>query len=130
MGIETIDEYIQQFSGETETRLRKIREVIREAVPEAKEKIRYAMPTFTLGGKNLVHFAAFKKHIGFYPTPEGITDFSEELARYKSSKGSAQFPLNEPAPYDLIRRMTLSRAASLRNGKNGAQEKSTPLQHE
>jgi uncharacterized protein YdhG (YjbR/CyaY superfamily) len=104
----TIDEYIAEFPEEIQDILTKIRTVIREAVPEATEKISYQMPTFYLKG-NLVHFAAFKKHIGFYPTPSGISEFQEELSHYKGAKGSVQFPLDQPIPYDLIRRITLYR---------------------
>ena len=104
----TIDEYIETFPEEIQSILKEIRRVIHEAVPEASEKISYQMPTFYLGG-NLVHFAAFQKHIGFYPTPSGTTRFSEELSSYKGGKGSVQFPLDQPIPYDLIRRITLFR---------------------
>ena len=81
-----------------------MRKVIREAAPEAEEKISYQMPTFFLH-KNLVHFAAFKNHIGFYPAPRGIEAFKEELAKYKGAKGSVQFPISEPLPYELITRI-------------------------
>lgn len=86
-------------------RLEAIRQVIREAAPQATEKISYQMPTFYLNG-NLVHFAAFKSHIGFYPAPTGVEAFKEEISKYKWSKGAVQFPLDQPVPYDLIRRMT------------------------
>ncbi len=98
----TIDEYIQQFSSEIQEILITIREVIREAAPEAKEKISYQMPAFELNGI-LVYFAAQKKHIGFYPTASGIEAFKEKLSEYKGAKGSVQFPYNKPIPYDLIR---------------------------
>jgi uncharacterized protein YdhG (YjbR/CyaY superfamily) len=100
----TIDEYISKFKPETQEILKQVRHIIHESAPEATEKISYQMPTFFLNG-NLVHFAAFEKHIGFYPTPSGIVEFSDELAKYKSGKGSAQFPLDKPIPYDLIREM-------------------------
>ena len=77
---------------------------IREAAPDAQETIKYQMPTFTLKG-NLVHFAAFKKHIGFYPLPTGIEQFKDELSVYKGGKGSVQFPLGKPIPFDLISRI-------------------------
>lgn len=112
----TIDEYIGDFPAEIQEILKKIRQVIHEAVPDATEKISYQMPTFYLNG-NLVHFAAFKNHIGFYPTPDGITPFEEELAVYKRAKGSANFPLTKPIPYDLIRQMTLYRANKNREKK-------------
>lgn len=97
----SIDEYIKQFPSEIQELLQNIREVIKQAAPEAKEKISYQMPTFDLHG-NLVHFAAFKNHIGFYPAPTGIEAFKEELSLYKGAKGSVQFPLDKPLPYELI----------------------------
>lgn len=96
-----IDEYIAGFSTDIQAILQKIRETIREAAPAAQEKMSYQMPTFFLDG-NLVHFAAFKHHIGFYPTPSGTEKFKKQIARYKAAKGSIQFPLEEPIPYDLI----------------------------
>ena len=98
---ETIDEYIAGFPGEVQEILQKIRKTIKAAAPEAQEKISYQMPTFYLQG-NLVHFAAFKEHIGFYPVPTGIEKFKKELSLYKQGKGSVQFPLDQPMPYDLI----------------------------
>jgi uncharacterized protein YdhG (YjbR/CyaY superfamily) len=98
---ETIDEYIADFPKDVQAILEKIRMTIREAAPDAQETIKYRMPTFTLKG-NLVHFAAYKKHIGFYPVPTGIEQFKEELSVYKGGKGSVQFPLDEPIPFDLI----------------------------
>jgi uncharacterized protein YdhG (YjbR/CyaY superfamily) len=100
----TIDEYIAGFPSEIQALLQEIRMTIREAAPEAEEAISYQMPTFRLHG-NLVHFAAFKKHIGFYPAPTGIDEFKAELAAYKGSKGAVQFPLDKPMPLDLIRRI-------------------------
>ena len=99
-----IDDYIAGFPKDVQEILEKIRGTIREAAPEAEEKISYQMPTFTLKG-NLVYFAAFDKHIGFYPIPTGIEQFKEELSAYKTGKGSVQFPFDEPIPYDLIRRI-------------------------
>ena len=98
---QTIDEYIAGFPGDVKKVLQKIRMTIHEAAPEAQEKISYQMPTFYLKG-NLVHFAAFKDHIGFYPVPSGIEKFKKELSVYKQGKGSVQFPLDQPMPYDLI----------------------------
>lgn len=100
----SIDEYISKFPPETQELLSEIRKVIKEAAPDATEKISYQMPTFYLHG-NLVHFAAFKGHIGFYPTPSGIEAFKEELSVYKGAKGSVQFPLDKPMPYALIGRI-------------------------
>ena len=100
----TIDEYIAGFPPDVQKILQKIRMTIRKAAPDAEEKISYQIPTFTLNG-NLVHFAAFKNHIGFYPVPTGIEKFKKELSVYKQGRGSVQFPLDQPIPYDLIRRI-------------------------
>ncbi len=110
---ESIDDYIIQAPLEIRKKLEAVRKVIHEAAPEAEEKISYQMPTFFLHG-NLVHFAAFKKHIGFYPAPSGIEAFQEELAQYKGAKGSVQFPLDKPLPLDLISRIVKFRAAENR----------------
>ena len=99
-----IDEYIALFPAEVQKKLREIRAVIKAAAPDATEAISYQMPTFKLHG-NLVHFAAFKNHIGFYPAPQGIEKFQAELSKYKGSKGAVQFPIDQPVPLDLIRRM-------------------------
>jgi len=96
-----IDEYIASYPKDVQEILEKIRVTIRKAAPDAQETINYQIPTFTLKG-NLVHFAAFKKHIGFYPAPSGIEKFKQELSGYESAKGSVQFPLDKPIPYDLI----------------------------
>lgn len=104
----TINAYIRSFPPETQAILEQIRGIIREAAPKAKEAISYGMPTFKLNG-NLVHFAAFKKHIGLYPTPSGTDTFKIELLPYKSGKGSIQFPLDQPIPYDLIRKIVTFR---------------------
>ena len=98
---QVIEEYILQFSPEVQQILKTVRNVIKEAAPNAVEKISYQMPTFVLQG-NLVHFAAYKNHIGFYPTPSGIEMFKQELLGYKTSKGAVQFPLDKPIPYDVI----------------------------
>ncbi len=103
-GFKTIDEYIDTFPEDVQKILNELRQTIRETAPEAEETINYQMPTFTLNG-NLVHFAAFKNHIGFYPTPSGIEAFKDELAAYKGAKGSVQFPMDEPLPMPLIRRI-------------------------
>lgn len=100
----TIDAYIAGFPADVQTILQSIRRTIHDAAPEATEAISYQMPTFKLHG-NLVHFGAFKNHIGFYPVPSGIEAFQDELAAYKQGKGSIQFPLDRPMPYDLIRRI-------------------------
>lgn len=98
---EDIDSYIASFPEETRKLLQQLRITISKAAPEAKETINYGMPTFTLKG-NLVHFAAFKNHIGFYSTPSGIEAFKKELSVYEGAKGSVQFPLAKPIPFDLI----------------------------
>ncbi|WP_127532965.1 iron chaperone [Paenibacillus kobensis] len=97
-----IDEYIALFPPEVQETLQTLRRVIHESAPGAKEKISYQMPAFALHS-NLVYFAAYKKHIGFYPTSSGIAAFQAELSAYKGSKGAVQFPIGEPLPYDLIR---------------------------
>jgi uncharacterized protein YdhG (YjbR/CyaY superfamily) len=96
-----IDEYIQNFPAPVRAKLSELRATIRRSAPQAIEKISYRIPTFYLNG-NLVHFAGYEHHIGFYPTPGGIARFRNELARYKSAKGSVQFPLDEPLPLELI----------------------------
>lgn len=100
----TIDEYIGLFVNDVADKLRAIRKTIREQAPGAVETIKYGIPTFTLNG-NLVHFAAFKNHIGFYPAPSGIEQFKKELSAYKMAKGSVQFPLDKPLPLQLIQKM-------------------------
>lgn len=105
---QTIDEYIAGYPPEVQKRLEAIRAAVREIAPEAQEAIKYGLPTFVLYG-NLVHFGAFKHHIGFYPTPSGLEQFDEQMAQYKRSKGAAQFPLDQPLPLDLIRRITAYR---------------------
>ena len=105
-----IDEYIAGFPIEVQQIMQKIRATIHEAAPGAEETISYQIPTFTLHG-NLVHFAAYKRHIGFYPTSSGIEKFKKEIAAYKWAKGSVQFPLDQPIPYELISRITAFRVA-------------------
>lgn len=100
----TIDEYIAEFPKSVQAILRKVRLTIRKAAPDAEETMKYAIPTFVLNG-NLVHFAGYEHHIGFYPGASGIAAFAGELAGYKSAKGSVQFPLDQPIPYDLITRI-------------------------
>ena len=104
MSPKTIEEYIAGFPDDVQEILQEIRMTIRKAAPDAEEAIKYQIPTFTLKG-NLVHFAAFKEHIGFYPTPTGIEKLKMELSAYEGAKGSVQFPLDEPIPFDLIRRI-------------------------
>lgn len=110
----TIDDYIAQFPEHIQKILQKIRAAIQQAAPEAEEAIRYAMPTFRFQG-NLVHFAAYKNHIGFYPTPSGIEAFKKELAGFQTSKGAIQFPLDKPMPYDLISKIVAFRVQDALN---------------
>jgi uncharacterized protein YdhG (YjbR/CyaY superfamily) len=101
---ENIDEYIAGFPKDVQKILKEMRAAIRKAAPEAEEKISYAIPTFALKG-NLVHFAAFKNHIGFYPAPRGIEAFKKELSKYEGGKGTIQFPIDQPLPLALIRKI-------------------------
>lgn len=121
----TLDEYIAGFPQEVQEILQKVRTTIRQAAPGAEETIKYQIPTFTLQG-NLVHFGAFRTHIGFYPTPSGIERFRDELSRYRLAKGTVQFPLDQTIPFDLISRIVqfrvrenLERAQSKRKKKYG-----------
>jgi uncharacterized protein YdhG (YjbR/CyaY superfamily) len=107
---ETIDEYIAGFPKDIQKLLKEMRAIIKKAAPKAEEAIKYAMPTFVLNG-NLVHFAAFKNHIGFYPAPQGIEEFKKELSKYKGAKGSVQFPLDQPLPLSLVTKIVKFRVA-------------------
>ena len=109
-GFTSIDEYIATFPKDIQGILEKLRVTIRKAAPNAEETINYQMPTFTLKG-NLVHFAAFKNHIGFYPTPTGTQEFRKELSIYQGAKGSIQFPIDKPLPLDLISKIVRFRVA-------------------
>ncbi len=99
--MEDVDRYIKQFPDDVKIKLEQMRNIIRKAAPDATEKMGYGIPTFTYHG-NLVHFAGYKNHIGFYPSPSAIVAFKEGLKKYKQAKGSVQFPLTEPLPLDLI----------------------------
>ncbi len=101
----SINEYIVRFPKNVQTILEELRQIIRELTPEAEGTMNYGIPTFKLNGMNLVHFAAFKNHIGFYPTPSAIVAFKKELAPYKQAKGSVQFPIDESIPFDIIKKM-------------------------
>jgi len=107
-----IDGYIAGCPADVQLILRKIRATIRKAAPRAEETISYRMPAFTLDGRNLVYFAAFKSHIGFYPAPTGIAKFKKALAAYEGGKGSVRFPLDRPIPYGLVARIVKFRAAN------------------
>lgn len=99
-----IDEYIADFPPNVQKLLQRVRKTIQKAAPDAEEAISYAIPTFRLNG-NLVHFAGFKNHISVYPAPRGVAEFKKELAQYEGGKGTVQFPLDQPVPYDLITRI-------------------------
>jgi uncharacterized protein YdhG (YjbR/CyaY superfamily) len=101
----SIDEYIAAFPADTQKALREMRELIRASAPAATETISYAIPTFDLNGRHLVHFAGYARHIGFYPIPTGIEAFKKDFEPYKQGRGSVQFPLSQPLPADLIRRV-------------------------
>src|SRR6266550_4251852 len=105
---ESIDEYIKTFPPDVQKTLEKMRRTIRKAAPEAEEAISYQIPTFKLNG-NLVHFAAFKNHISFFPTARGVETFKKELSQYLGSKGTVRFPLDKPIPHDLVRKVTMFR---------------------
>lgn len=105
---ETIDEYIAQFPVEIQEKLTTLHKFIKECAPEAKEKISWAMPTFDLYG-NLIHFAAFKNHIGIYPGENGVAMFLDKLTEYKTTKGAIQIPSNQPLPLDLIKEIIMFR---------------------
>jgi uncharacterized protein YdhG (YjbR/CyaY superfamily) len=108
--IKTIDEYIFQFSPEVQIRLNELRNFIKAEVPDATEKISYNMPTFYLNG-NLVHFAAFKNHYGFFPTASGINQFKKELSKYITGKGTLHFALDEPFPFEILKKVIQFRVA-------------------
>lgn len=105
---EDIDSYIADFPEDIQKRLEQVRATIKKAAPKAEEVIKYAIPTFVLNG-NLVHFAAFKNHIGFYPAPTGMKAFQKDLAAYKTGKGSVQFPLDKPVPLTLVTKIVKMR---------------------
>ena len=106
----TMDEYIAQFPKNVRDVLEELRRVIRESAPDAEETISYGIPTFDLNGKHLVHFAAYKNHVGFYPTSSGIIVFKKELSPFNTSKGTVQFPLDKPIPFDLVKKIVKFRA--------------------
>jgi len=110
--IETIDQYIAQFSKKQQEILQDVRNCIRAAAPKAEEAIKYQMPTFCLHG-NLIHFAICKNHLGVYPTPSAILHFAQELLPYKTSKGAIQFPLSEKIPLALIKKITKFRVQEM-----------------
>lgn len=118
-----IDSYIGSFPASTQKILEQLRMTVRKAAPDAKETINYGIPTFTLN-VNLVHFAAFQNHIGFYPTPSGIETFKKELSVYEGAKGSVKFPIDKPLPLDLIFRIVEFRVGeSLEKAKSKTKSK-------
>lgn len=100
-----IDSYIAEFPEDVQKVLQKVRKTIAKVAPMAEEAMAYGIPTFKVNG-NLVHFAGYNTHIGFYPSPAGLTAFKKEISKYKNAKGSVQFPLDQPIPYDLIEKIT------------------------
>lgn len=113
---DSIDDYIKTFSKETRDILQQVRATIKEAASEVQEGIKYGIPTFILN-ENLVHFGAYKQHIGFYPTPDVIVAFKKELSDYETAKGSVQFPFDKPVPLELIKQMVAFRVAHLQETK-------------
>jgi uncharacterized protein YdhG (YjbR/CyaY superfamily) len=107
------DEYISNFPKEIQILLQEVRKTIKSAAPNANEGISYGMPAYKLNGKALVYFAGYKNHVGFYATPIGHIEFTEELAKYKKGKGSVQFPINEPMPLDLITKIVKFRISEV-----------------
>lgn len=114
-GATGVDEYIAKYPKDIQDLLEKLRKVIRESAPRAEEAISYQIPTFKLYGRNLVHYGAFKDHIAFFPTSSGREVFKKELSRYKGGKGTIQFPLGEPIPYGLVRKIVKFRVKEEEN---------------
>ena len=117
----SIDEYIAEFPPEVTRQLQELRLFIAAAAPGATETISYAIPTFDLNGAHLVHFAGYAGHIGFYPTGSGVDAFRDELAAYRGGRGTIRFPIGEPLPWDLIRRIVEFRVRAVAAGKTGSQ---------
>jgi uncharacterized protein YdhG (YjbR/CyaY superfamily) len=125
---ETIDEYISLHPPKVQDILQKVRMVIKKAAPDAIEAIKYQLPTFVLNG-NLVHFGAFKNHIGLYPAPSGLSEFKQELSVYESGKGSIRFPLDKEIPFDLIRRIVEFRVMENLEKLSSKSKKNTNSHH-
>ncbi len=111
----TVDEYIDSLPDKTKEELTKLRNKIKELVPDAVESMSYGMPGYKFNGKPLVYFAGWKDHIGFYPTPNGMEQYDKELAPYKTGKGTAQFPLDKRLPFDLISNIIKSRIEQIKS---------------
>jgi uncharacterized protein YdhG (YjbR/CyaY superfamily) len=109
----TVDAYINAYPEDVRRVLKRMRQTIRAAAPAAVESISYQMPAYKLNGKPLVYFAGWKTHVGFYPIPSGIERFEQQLSRYKRAKGSVQFPLDQPIPYDLVTKIVRFRAKEI-----------------
>jgi uncharacterized protein YdhG (YjbR/CyaY superfamily) len=107
---QSIDEYIGTFPDDIQSHLESMRQIIKSVIPGAIETISYQIPTFKINNKNIVHFSAYKKHIGLYPGPSAIEHFKEELSHYKWSKGAVQFPLDNPIPSELVKKIVIFRA--------------------
>ncbi len=120
----SVDEYIASFPAAVQSRLKKVRAIIRKEAREAEEQLAYGMPAYKLSGKPLVYFAGYKSHIGFYATPTGHSEFAKELSLYKQGKGSVQFPLDEPLPVELIQRIVEFRVKESQNKSGKAKSKS------
>lgn len=114
LSYKNIDEYIKTFPSSVQDKLQQIRRLVHKLAPTAIETISYGMPTFKLNSKNLVHFAGYKSHIGFYPTPSALTTFEKELSIYKTSKGTAQFKLDKELPLKLIEQMVKFRIKEIK----------------
>lgn len=114
---ENVDQYLSAFVPEVRERLKTIRRLVHETIPEATETISYQMPAFKYKGKMLVYFAAFKNHIGFYATPESNLAFKDELSEYKTSKGAVQLPYNRAIPEELLQKMLLYKTMSIESKK-------------
>lgn len=112
--VDSVDAYLDQYSGDVRARLDEMRAVIRRTAPDAVESIAYGMPAYKLDGRPLVYFACFDKHVGFYATPNGHEAFAADFAPYKQGKGSVQFPHTQPLPLDLVRRVVEFREADIR----------------
>jgi len=113
--MKNVDEYISYFPDDIQKILSRVRKIIRSQAPDVEESIAYKMPAYKIFGKTLIYFAGFKNHIGLYATPSGHIAFADELAGYKHGKGSVQFPLDEPIPYDLIKKIVEFRVEEIKS---------------
>ncbi len=118
-----MDSYIEGFQPALQKKLRQLRRAIASCAPRATEVISYGIPTFRLNGKNLVHFAGWKTHVGFYPASSGITNFQKELKNFERSRGTVRFPIDEPLPVDLVKRITRFRVGEILAGQKSNGQK-------